>query len=296
MAISPKSSLKELAKVIRDEVYYDFYTYKKTVFLCGAGKATENSVRQAVDAYLREGSFFYKFDVFYPEDLFDELLFGPNHTDLLTLENVLAESVDAIVIAVESYGAVAELGVFSSNQKLRQKLVCIVNAQYRRDKSFINYGPLRLMRDLKEGVIVFADFPLADEALETIKKAISKVALSTTKKTTVDNVLQTHLFVLACIYLLEPVERSAIEELVKHASGQDYSKSSVLAAGALSILSKGREVILRPEGYRLSDLGRDRFVGLGRRGYTHHTYDLGTLDDIRVAVLNWQCRGKALRI
>ena len=129
--------LEYIAKQIHEEVYKSFHTYKTTLFLCGAGRSTVGSVRKKIDDILKSEWFSYQYDIFYPEDLFDELLLGPSHHDLISLENILADSVDAVVLVVESYGAVAELGSFVSNNKLRKKLACVVDKRYKKDKSFI---------------------------------------------------------------------------------------------------------------------------------------------------------------
>jgi len=287
---------EKFAKRVHDEVYKTFHTYKTTLFLCGAGKATGNSVREQIATHLSSSWFSYQYDMFYPEDLFDELLLGPGHHDLLSLENILADSVDAVVLVIESYGAVAELGAFASNDKLRKKLACVVDAKYKRRKSFIQYGPLRLLRDKKEGEIIYGDFSHVGRMIEPIRSAVSRIRRSTTKTAGVTNVVQAHHFVLPCIFLLEPVTRETLITLVKNASGCDPSTSAVLATGAISILTKKREVVLTASGYKLTQTGLNRFVSLGRRGWTRRTYKMNIMDELRVAVLNWRCRNKKLVI
>lgn len=286
---------ESLAKKIHDEVYRRFYSYKTTIFLCGAGGHATDSVREQLNKELTTSWYSFHYDMFYPEDLFDELLFGPKHHDLISLENILADSVDAIVLIIESYGSVAELGAFASNNKLRKKLICIVEEKYRKKKSFINYGPLRLLKDKHEGHIVYTDYENIKESLQYIRRKISEVKRVTNKKADVTNVVQAHHFILPSIYLLEPVTRSQLAQLVKFASGVDDRKAAALTAGALSILNKKKEILLSPEGYSLSPVGLDRFRKLGRRGWTQHNYDTAAMDDMRVTILNWQCRGKRLK-
>jgi hypothetical protein len=288
--------LTDFARRIHDQVYKRFYDYKTTLFLCGAGGKSGKSVRDQISDALTKGWYAYQYDIFYPEDLFDELLYGPGHQDLITLENILAASVDAVVLVVESYGAVAELGAFASNSILRKKLVCVVNARYKKDKSFINYGPIRLMRDKREGAIVYIDYAKVTEGLELIRRAASKVRKATPKSVDVTNVVQAHNFILPCIYLLEPIPRDTLVELVRNASGADVRVSSAVTAGALSILNKHREIMLTPNGYKLTPAGMIRFTNLGKRGSTRHAFDISSLDEMRIAVLNWKLRGKRLRI
>jgi len=289
--------LKELAILVHDQVYKRFINYKTTLFLCGAGKKTNNkdTVRELISNGLTAPWYSAHYDVFYPEDLFDDLLYGPTHQDLITLENILAESVDAVVLIVESYGAVAELGSFASNPNLRKKLICVVNTKFKKDKSFINYGPLRLIRDTHEGLIIYIDYDNVSEHIDDIRWAISKIRRGVKKSVDVTNVVQAHHYILPCIYLLEPVARNTLVELVHHASGKDLQVSSALTSGALSILNKNRQVALTPDGYRLTEAGMNRFSKLGKRGRTKHTFNLSALDRMRIAVLNWSLRGKRLQ-
>jgi len=288
--------LDRFAKQIHDEVYKSFHTYKTTLFLCGAGRTTAGSVREQIDDALKSGWFSYQYDMFYPEDLFDELLLGPGHHDLISLENILADSVDAVVLVVESYGAVAELGSFASNNKLRKKLACVVDKRYRREKSFIQHGPLRLLRDKKEGEIVYGDYADVPRMIEPIRRAVGRIRKAAKKKTGVTNVVQAHHFLLPCVFLFEPVTRDTLVTLVKHASGSGLRTATALSTGAISILTKNRDIVLSPDGYRLTPSGIDRFASLGRRGWTRYTFNPSTMDKLRTAVLNLRCRGKQLRI
>ena len=287
--------LESFAKTVHDEVYRTFYDFKTTVFLCGAGTSSRKSVRREIDEYLREWRFFYyRYDIVYPENLFDELLFGQKHVDLLTLENILADSVDAIVLVIESYGAVAELGAFASNPLLRRKLVCVVDGRHKKAKSFINYGPLRLLKDTGEGEIIYGDYSNVKKMIEPVRKAITKIKKSTTKSAHVKNVVQAHHYILSCIYLLEPTSRDLLVKMVEYASGIEKMVSHAITTAALSMLRKNREILLTSDGYKLTPTGKSRFETLGRRGRSEMTYDLKSLDKLRVAVLNWQCRGKRL--
>jgi hypothetical protein len=289
--------LELIAKKIHDEVYRYFTDFKTAVFLCGAGSNVKGSVREKISKELSAGINSYYFDVFYPEDLFEEILFGPNHQDLLSLESILADSVDSIVLIIESYGAVAELGAFASNNNLRKKLVCITDFKYRRKKSFINYGPLRLLKDKGEGVVVFTDFENIADGMKRVKSAIRKTKKLRSKTTGVTNVLNAHHYILPSIYLFEPVKRDILVELVRHASGTNEQKSFALTAGALSMLNKKGEVTLTPEGYSLTRAGMLNFSKLGSRGRNQHPiYDSTEMDTMRVAILNWRYRGKKLEL
>jgi hypothetical protein len=287
--------LAKLAQRINDEVYQRFYDFSTTVFLCGAGTSAGESVRQQIEHELTTHSLpnWHPFllDIIYPEDLFEGLFRGPGHHDLMTLEGILADSVDAIVLVVESIGAVAELGAFATNPQLRKKLVCVVDSKYRKKKSFINYGPLRLLRSMKQGQIVYGDFENVTAFTDELRKSIRKAKRDGTKTSHVKNVVQAHHFILPSIFLLQPVSRDRLVELVTHASGADAQTATALAAGALSMLSRTREIELSPDGYKLTAIGMKHF-----RIQTQRSLNLKSMDQLRVGILNWQYRGKPLKV
>jgi len=287
---------ERLAKKIHKEVYERFFDFKTTLFLCGAGYNVSGSVRDKIKKELMTSWYLFHYDMFYPEDLFDELLFGPKHQDLISLENILADSVDAIVLVIESFGAVSELGTFASNDKLRKKLICVVDAKYKKQKSFINYGPLRLLKDKREGHIIYADYANITNSIDYIRRKIAEIKRIKSKKTDVTNVVQAHHFILPCIYLLGTANRDTLIQLVKYASGVDERNAEALTVGALSILIKRREIALTPDGYKLTPAGLIRFQNLGKKSRTQQVYDIKAMDEIRVKILTWKLRGKKLNL
>lgn len=292
-----EENLRPLAKAIHDQVFKRFFEFNTTIFLCGAGTSVGGSVREKIDEALKHWIFYiYRYDLVYPEDLFDELLYGENHQDLMSLEHILADSVDVIVLIVESIGAVAELGAFSSNEQLRKKLVCVVESKYKKAKSFINNGPVRLLKDTGQGVIIYSDFSNIEKMTSDIQKAITKVKKGSEKIASVTNILQAHHFILPCIFLLEPIQKSMLHKLVEHASDIPEMNSKAITTAALSMLLKKREVTLAADGYHLTTTGQQKFAALGRKSRVKSTFKATDLDALRVAVINWKCRGKPLRI
>lgn len=288
--------LKMIAKEIHNNVYKQFFDFKTSIFLCGAGADVDNSVRKQVDKDLKNWRLSYRYEIVYPEDLFDDLLHGERHHDLLTLENILADSVDAVVLIVESYGATAELGAFASSNQLRKKLVCVVDEKHKKSKSFINYGPIRLLRTRREGEVVFCDYSDVTRLTKEIRSAVSRIQKSTSKSSEVNNVLQAHHYILPCIFLFEPVSRELLRNLVMYASNCDERHAEAITTAALSILRKTRDVVLTAEGYKLTVDGHQHLTSLRRKGNSRIYLDSSSLDKLRVSVLNLQLRGKPLRI
>jgi len=112
--------LKIVAETIRDHIFAPTYSRKNTVFLCGADIADKTTGRHKMAKLLKDNK---RYELLYPEDLFDDLMAGQGQQSLLVLENILADSVDSIVLFPESPGSFAELGAFANNERLANKLI-----------------------------------------------------------------------------------------------------------------------------------------------------------------------------
>ena len=132
-----KGDCSIIARKIQEDIFRPALSFKTTIFLCGADLSKRTSTRSKI-ADVMKSSFNYSvyYDLIYPEDLFEELLYSSNSPDLLTLENLLADSVDAVIMIPESPGSYTELGAFASNSKLRNKLICVIDVKYKKVKKF----------------------------------------------------------------------------------------------------------------------------------------------------------------
>ncbi|HFP1742323.1 TPA: hypothetical protein ACHJ4M_005072, partial [Escherichia coli] len=103
----PELQKQNLANLIKSRLFQQKNKNKVTVFLCGGDLNDPFFCRNKVKRVLETHP---KIEIFYPEELFDELLYGQGQHSLLSLENILADSVDVIIIIPESPGSFAELG------------------------------------------------------------------------------------------------------------------------------------------------------------------------------------------
>lgn len=93
----------------------------------------------------------------------------------LELEEWLADFSDVVIILVESFGTVAELGAFSLSEALRKKLLPILDAKYRGIESFINTGPVRWVdKDSHFGPSIYTDFDTILTSVTEISDRINK--------------------------------------------------------------------------------------------------------------------------
>lgn len=151
-----------------------------------------------------------------PEGLFDDLLEKKTY-DLLGLEEILANSVDAIVIFPESPGSFAELGAFSGNQHLRHKTICVCEEDYKKALSFINVGPIKILRNVKPSRVIYFKYKsLSDKtATRALAGKIATQVRSIKKENPRD---ETGLFLLEdliiyALFCMQAASRKEIKQL-----------------------------------------------------------------------------------
>jgi hypothetical protein len=282
-----------ISNKIRDDIYKPAFTFKTTIFLCGADINQKEKIRHKIAQALK---WEFWFDIIYPEDIFDELLYSSKTKDLLSLEGLLADSVDAVVIIPESPGSFAELGAFANDEKLRKKLICVVDKKYQKDKSFINQGPLKLVKKENSFGIVFIDPKEVPTEVEKLITALKKMKKGSAKKGDKLSLLQIENFLLPSIYLLEPVSKTTLIDLVA-ASTEDKKNSFQTTTTALTILIKKKLIQLSNEGYKLTTLGLEKFFAFQKTKTRIKRQDEKIeIDNIRLEILNLKNRRKKLKI
>lgn len=119
------------------------------IFLCGGlVDATSHHPRSLRDAICREA-------VKHPHiesrirlaEEFKEWADDGHYQDLLTFEEHIAELSEVIVLALESPGAIAELGLFSAMDSFRSKLIVFVATSHYEQPSFIKLGPIKFLEN-----------------------------------------------------------------------------------------------------------------------------------------------------
>jgi hypothetical protein len=276
--------LKIVAEIIRDYIFVPTYSRKTTVFLCGADKLDTKTGRYKM-AELFEN--YPRYELLYPEDLFDDLMAGQGQHSLLILENILADSVDSIVLFPESPGSFAELGSFASDRRLVNKLICIGQKKYAKRKSFINYGPVRLIKASDTGRvfnIVYDDLVDDDEKKKIYKRINDAITIIKKKypiKQDVANIMETENFVLPCIYLIDLITARELYKLVELATGQDKKIAEIATRSSLSRLIGKHHINRTTDGYAVTKQGMDCIkLSLST------TY----LDAVRMEIINSQYR------
>lgn len=290
------NDLQSISLSIKEKCFTPAYSFKTTVFICGASLSDKTKLRYQIVDHLNRVWYSYRYDIIHPEDIFDEFLHG-SAGNLLSLEEILADSIDAIVLVPESPGSFAELGAFANNSDLRKKLICVVESKYKKDKSFISQGPIKLIKKAnKKNIIYFNRNNKLHSEIEKLSAPLSRLKAMNDKKKTELNLLQLENYLLPAIYLLEPIDRNNLIDLVYYALDNNrlYKEATITA---LNIMTQKRLVNLTSEGYILTKNGLSNYHTFQKTKKRISSYsNILELDKLRLEIMNLQYRNKRISI
>ncbi len=206
--------MKNYSKIL-DEIYFKLYKrdvdFSLNIFLCGAETSKKDSIRDLLNSEFKKDA---KFNSVYPEYIFASL-FGKGGHNLLELEDELAKYVDLIVLPLEGIGTYCELGAFAVNKSLLPKIIAINNVKYEKSKSFINLGPVDLIKKYNQNNLVCFE---TGKEKDIIPKIVEKVRLKRYDKKIsyeLENLFNLSRFILYIIAIFQPIEKLGIEKLLK---------------------------------------------------------------------------------
>lgn len=219
MPTSKNNKMNSKILIIADELRQHFLgpsaASNISIFLCGGAERAQGEFRRKLGAAIGALKSKYRYSIYYPEDMFVELVLGHQKHDLLTLENQLADSVSAIAILLQGAGTIAELGAFSNHPKLKDKLVVIVEPRHRKSPSFINNGPIRYLHKETSSKILYSD--MIDSSMDYLVKSVSeasrKIAETHPHNRDLTNPIVCYEFYLALLYVLDPIPRYAFQKI-----------------------------------------------------------------------------------
>ena len=187
-----------IVRKIYSQLYKKDVDYTLNIFLCGADTGRTDSFRHLLNIEFKK---YAKFNVVYPEFIFATLL-NQKESNLLELEDELASYVDLIIIPLEGQGTLAEIGAFAVNKKLLPKIIAINDIRYKNAKSFINLGPIDLIKKTSSNNLFYFTKGKERDILEDLVDSISSKRIP--KKDSYDLVnifnLSRYLFYLIAIY------------------------------------------------------------------------------------------------
>jgi hypothetical protein len=208
------------------------------VFLCGGGKPTQMRLRRHIGDRISATKSKYRYKVYYPEDMFIELILGHSRADLLSLENILAESVHAVAILLESPGTFTELGAFANHHKLKDKLIVVTDPAYGTQRSFINLGPIRYLQTNTRSHVHYltVDETNTRAIASVITESTRKVAVTSPPRLCIENPIGSYEFFLALIYTLDPIPRKTVFEIVAELSKPSEELALLSANTVVNVL------------------------------------------------------------
>ncbi|MEL3906566.1 MAG: retron St85 family effector protein [Treponema sp.] len=266
-----------------------------SLFLCGGAAAQQAKFRYSLGKKISDLKSKYIYSIYYPETLFMELLLGHNATDSLRLENYLAESVNAIVIPLQSPGTFTELGAFSNHHLLKDKLIVIIDPKYKLKNSFINSGPIKLLKEETQSQIIYSEMNLTTinqlsyditEAARTIVK-VQPLSIS------FDNIVSSQLLYLCIVYIFDPVDIDLFRTIIKYVNQGNilpYKEETILA----NITRQGNIKVIENKKLTFAENGFN--ITLQKNGFNNkHIKDLLLkLSEYRVDALNVYFRKKGV--
>lgn len=194
----------------------------KVAFICG-GDPQFNHNRIYIEDYFKKRLPWLHFRA---EKAWEVIAKKGDDHNALAMEEWLASFSDVIIILVESFGTVAELGAFSSNEKLREKLLPILDIRFKDDESFINTGPVKWVnKDSKFKPSIYTDFNAILGCMSEVEKRLLKRRrfFSNTHNHNEENSIGKYkyskkvflFFILIILAGLGPITQSEVDSIVK---------------------------------------------------------------------------------
>jgi len=191
--------------------------------------------------------------------------------NLLQMENVLGEAVDAIIVCPESSGSFAELGAFANSKILLPKLFVINNIKYKRQKSFVNNGPIKhIKQENGKQHVVWIDPGFTSHIEEAIKKIAKKIIDDSPAHSSNDfNLFFLRQWFLLTLYIVDNATKEDMVEFLRRSSLEDAGTRFEIAVHSLfktgEIERKGPVFHLNSSGIEQVRLSVSRFQPKARR-------------------------------
>ncbi len=280
-------SIEYLASFIKENLVVKKNLRISKIFLCGGDISNKKTMRSKIQQFFNNRHRYYHtqiFEISYPEDLFDEILMSGKY-DLLSLESLLAQSVDVLVIVVESAGSIAELGAFANDKELRKKILAINDITLKKKRSFINQGPIKLLKKASASSVLYLDFQNPD--FEKLLKSIRSITNRDTEKNNDLTLLNIDTFILPLLYITGNLEINVICEIVKFVvTNKEFYEQ--ITYSCLASMAKRKLIEKKKSIYNLSKMGVEYFDN------TMLYRNRDKIDEIRLNYLNLYYRGKKL--
>ncbi|MBQ7954785.1 MAG: retron St85 family effector protein [Lachnospiraceae bacterium] len=211
--------MDEIIEIIYNDIFLNLHHNTVDMFLCGGASTRKDiSNRDKLRENLKNSK---SLSILYPEDLFMELLNRKKY-DLLTLERFLAQNSDIICIVCESPGSFVELGAFVNNENTFDKVVVLLQSKYKNAKSFINQGPVAMVKANDVSNVIYFNNNIEDatkQVNELLRKRFwrfSYRSLKYKKRTKDINLISGQFyFIMVLLYFFSSIEIKKLVQIIK---------------------------------------------------------------------------------
>jgi len=255
------------------------------IFLCGGSNSEETKLRRELGKEITQISSKYAYFVYYPEDMFIELILGHQKENLLSLENLLAESVHCVTILVQSPGTFTELGAFTNYRKLQNKLLIIIDPKYKHSRSFISRGPVRYLQTRTKSQVIYSKLNFSNIPVLTrqIAEAIRNIAKHSYPTFDLSNSIAAYRLILALIYVFDPIGKNLILEVLT-SMGANPQFINVIAEITINSLINEKKVTFSSDNLSITDKGVYDITSDSTKKRSRNT--IKALSDLRLEALN----------
>jgi hypothetical protein len=206
---------KKIITRIYNDVYLKMNNQYIDVFLCG-GADPKKHIRDKVRNKIKKMK---NIKILYPEDLFIEILNIDKNSDLLSLEQFLADNCDFICVIVESPGSFVELGAFVNSSNTIDKVIGVVEQKRKKEKSFIMQGPIKLLSKNDKNSVVYYDTNNIDDLSNILRTVFYRRKRLNNKhninKKSINTIIGLYNFIPLLLYFYNEIEVSEMKNFIK---------------------------------------------------------------------------------
>ena len=266
------------------------------IFLCGGSSVADSKFRRHLGSNISRIHSKYQYSVYYPEDMFVELILGHERSDLLSLEDLLAKGVHCVVILVQSPGTLTELGAFTNHRDLKDRLVAVIDPSYKLKRSFIALGPIRYLKTQKKSKVIYS--PMNDRYLDSLTRQIAQASLEISKHSSPSNDLSNPVasqkFFLSMIFVFDPISRPEFMNILKQVATCEPGIALTVAESVLNGLINERKALSTGGCISITEKGIDDLIyDSVLKAKSRHL--LSSLSSLRLEALNITLRKRYIK-
>ena len=291
-----KISLKDSITISKKIGLLNFEIIKSsintTILLCGENISQNYFIGNKIKESVKIGM---HLEIIYAEKILKDIIYYLNKNELHDIQVNLAYDADAIVLIIGSLRSFDDFEAFTINDNLRNKLVCIVDEKHKNDQDYIFQRLVKSVDKIKPSKVFFVNQNnVGKKVIKFINSLKRKKEKSTTKIFEKSEVSKLINFVLPSIYLLEPLSKNLLVNLVSAVKNWK-DNSFIYTTAALSTLIEKKLIEFTSDGYKLSRLGLEKLLQFQKRKNKFSTKKI-ELDYLRLEILNVINREKKIKI